>query len=141
MTTIQFHLDRRNGTIRALTTDGTALSAVHPRKNELRPDLAFRALDEALRTASLFEPNPAHPRERVRLRLALYNPFSADVAYQAVPDTLTFSTGAPLDLDPTGTPGVVDLSDDIPTLHINGRVLPAVVRTPQDITQAVLAQA
>lgn len=140
MSTLRFTSAGPKAPLRVTTRSGLTLAVVHPRKNELRSDLAFRAMDEALKTGRVTKVDPHNPAQRRTLRVALYNPFSGDVAYGAAPETRTFPSGSPLALDPDGTPATVAIDGTHATLHIADRALPAVERDVLDVTRVIAAQ-
>jgi hypothetical protein len=76
-------------------------------------EAVFQVLDQALNT-SIEGPNGLG-------RLALYNPFTAQIAYGSIPDTTTFTDREPIALDGEGTAGYV--TGDV--LTIAGRELAA----------------
>jgi hypothetical protein len=63
-------------------------------------EAVFKVLDQALDTVVEGPDGPGRP--------ALYNPFTAQIAYGSVPSTLTFTDREPLELDTEGTAGYVE---------------------------------
>lgn len=138
MATLRF---LRAGTaLRVATRSGLVLGAVHPRRNEARADMAFRAMDAALNGGRVLEVSPEDPRARVHREIALYNPFSADIAYGPVPQTLTFNNGGPLPIDPDGTPATLTLADGKATLTIDSVALHTIERGPLETSRIIAAQ-
>jgi hypothetical protein len=62
-------------------------------------EAVFQVLDQALNT-TIEGPNGIG-------RLALYNPFTSQIAYNSVPNTITFTDREPIDLDSEGTAAVL----------------------------------
>lgn len=139
MTTLRFAAGGPGSALRVTTRSGVHLATTHPRRKELRSDLAFRALDAALATGYALVVDPHDPRARTRLRVALYNPYSGDIAFGGDGATLTFASGEPLALDADGTRARVVVDTDGATLVIAGREVPALYRTPAELSR-VLAQ-
>lgn len=138
MATLRF---QRSGTaLRVATRSGLVLGTVHPRRNEARGDMAFRAMDAALSGGRVLEIDPGDPRARVHREIALYNPFSADIAYGPVPQTLTFNNGEPLPIDPDGTPATLTLTDGKATLTIDSVALHTIERGALETSQVIAAQ-
>lgn len=134
MTTLRFRA-RTGGPVTVTTRTGQVLTTVHPRKDESARSIAFRGMDAALATARLPLPQ-AHPDTPRFGPIALYNPFTGDVSFGAVPDTITFSSGTPVPLDADGTIGVITLGC-VPVLQICGLHLPATDRSVTELTRVI----
>jgi hypothetical protein len=90
-------------------------------------EAVFKVLDEALQT--LVEgPNGAG-------KLALYNPFTAQIAYGAIPSTVTFTDREPIALDAEGTAAVIVDGE----LEIDGRFLEALTPSLEEVEFAFAA--
>lgn len=138
MTTLRFSTRGGKAPLRVTTRDGVVLGQVHPRRDEKRSSMVFRALDEALKSGRVATVDPRAPRQRLVARVALYNPFSGDVAYGATPNTVTFAAaGAPLALAASGTPAVVTVAGELAELHVGERVLTTVARSVAELTRVV----
>jgi hypothetical protein len=135
MTTLRFRTRATGGPVAVTTRTGQLLATVHPRKGESQQSIAFRGMDAALATARLPLPQtgPGTPRFGP---VALYNPFTGDVSFGAIPDTVTFSSGTPVPLDADGTLGVVT-PGCVPVLQVCGRHLPATDRTVTELTRVI----
>lgn len=129
MASLRFQAARTRGTVRVTTRDGQLLGVVYSRAGESRSDVAFRAMDAALREGSVLDVDPTAPARRVTRQVALLNPFTGDIAWRGVPDTVTFfSAGTVVDVDPDGTVADVVTVDSQLELHVGDHALPAGVR-------------
>lgn len=81
----------------------------------------------------------AAARGRVRFRVALYNPYTAQVSVGPVPDTEVFSCNRPLQLPAGGLPTTLVQGHDGPVLHAGNQVLTPFNPTLTAITRTLEA--
>ena len=136
--------------VAANTAQGELLAAVDLPPGTPTRESAFLAFDAAL------------DRGRVRrvdldgttrtLRIALYNPFTAEVAVGPVPKTRVFSAHHRLELPPAGLVGTIitpekpatedrdDADEELATLELSdGTILELVIPSANSVTRAVAA--
>ena len=140
MATIRFQWSPDQTACAALTARGeiVALTDVEPEADERQ--VAFRLLDQALDQGQVLRPDPGDPTKRVSYKVALYNPFTAEVSAAPVPDTVTFTDRAPLPVPADGLPVVAVTSGRNPSMRtLEGRHLPARTLTFAGLTRAQIA--
>lgn len=96
-------------------------------------EVAFLAADAALSTARLVRIDPE--RGRVRARLGLYNPYTAEVSVGAVPETKVFSDEELLELPEAGLLGRLEGKGSQVRLEVPGRTLIPVEHTFTSLTR------
>lgn len=137
MSTLRFVTHGPRSAVRVLTRNGQLLAAVHPRVGEQRTDIAFRAMDAALREGSVLGVDLENPRLRRHLKVALYNPFSGDVSFGATPDTVSFSGTGTLALGPDGSEGVVRHTAEGPVLCVESTTLAVTDRSVTELSRVL----
>lgn len=100
-------------------------------------ELAFLGCDAALERARLVRVDPV--RGRSRLRVALYNPYTAEVSLGAIPDTRAFTDESPLLVPEDGLVASLDGSGASSRLVVAGRELVPVEHTFTSLTRAYSA--
>jgi len=110
MATIRFRWGPEKATCAAVTSRGEVLAVVETARDDAGnldvPGTAYRAFDEALGSGSVLRVLDDGSAVPVRHEIALYNPFTGEVAIGAVPATITFADGRPVELDPAGVTAV-----------------------------------
>ena len=133
MSSLRFRWNPDRTAIAALTPRGEALSVVSADPSEPLSAVAFRAMDAALGTATVLRTDASAADGHVRFKVGFYNPFTGEVAYGSVPDTVAFTSGGRLTLPESGGHGVVSGTGDAIVLSVNGQVL---TRTVTDRARA-----
>ena len=100
MSSLVFGVSPEGSTLSVRTADRVLLGSIELPPGVSRAEWCFRLLDDVLARCVL--------TERQNARVALYNPYSAEVAVGAVPHTTVFSASTPLPLDAAGTDADLD---------------------------------
>jgi hypothetical protein len=120
MGSLRFSHDRRSGKLTVFTALDEVIATVDVRGDAVDAEAVFRGLDIALGHAYLIRPELDDSRKR--LRVALYNPHTAQVVIGPVyaegggPRSVTFAADVPLVLPPGGLAGTVADTGDRMTL-------------------------
>lgn len=105
MSTLRYQWNPDHTACCALTARGEILAVVEVDAGPVNErELAFRLLDRALEVGQVLRAHPDDPAKRVVYKVALYNPFSAEVSVGEVPKNVTFRDEAPLALPADGLP-------------------------------------
>lgn len=97
--------ERGAGRIVVRLSTGEGLRVVPVDLHADERELAAQACDETLRHARIWRLSDAG--RGCEAAVALYNPLSAQVVVGAIPDCVIFQADEPLELDPSGTLGVI----------------------------------
>lgn len=122
LSTLRYRFSAQRGRVAAVAPTGEILACVDIAPTTDPREAAFRAADAALDQARVVRGNET-------CRVALYNPYSAEVALNAVPATQVFTAQVPVSLDAAGT--LMRLEADTligPSCRLQ-RVEPTVART------------
>lgn len=126
--TVRYRFSAARTSVTALAPTGELLAVVELAPGTSDREAAFAAADAALRAGRVL-------RGDVRARVALYDPYTAEVALDPVPATRTFTDRAPVSFGPEGTLAVLDDRG----LVIESRVLGPVTRSFAATSRALLA--
>lgn len=107
LATVRYSWGPERATLSALSGTGEVLATVDADPGADLRELALRALDTVLDRTRLLRVFPSDPTNRQRVRVALYNPHTAEVAVNALPATTTYSCGSPLDIPASGALGAI----------------------------------
>lgn len=86
-----------------------------------RREHALAGLDAVLASGKVLRPSLEDPARRAKVRVAIYNPYTAQVAVAPLPDTVTLGDFEPLALPLAGLVGAFD--DEAQTLSLGLRSL------------------
>lgn len=100
LSTLIFGVSPEGVTLSLRTADRVLLGSCELQAGQSRSEAVFQLLDDVLDRCVLPGDEPS--------RVAFYNPFTGDVALGAVPDTISFSAGGPLELAAAGTAATFD---------------------------------
>lgn len=127
MSTMRFQWNPDHTACSALTARGELVAVIEVVDPDADPgEIAYALLDAALDRGQVLRPDPSdpgNPGARVSYRVALYNPFSAEISLGAVPNTVTFTDHEPVSLETDGLPAVAVAGRDPHLTLPNGRVL------------------
>lgn len=132
LATLRYQWVAHRTRLQAVTARGEFLAAVDVRAGVDEREAAFLACDAALGRGWV-------RRDGRRLRVGLYNPYSAEVAVGALPDTAVFADQAPVALPVDGAVAVLDDGAEPAIVLGDGRRLPRQARTYASYTRAVNA--
>jgi hypothetical protein len=119
---------------------GPAVSGPFPADDLSRRELVFTVLDRALGEARVFRVDAAGLRRSCRL--GLYNPYTAEVAVSATPNTRAFSAAAPVPVPPEGALAVLDDGSAAGVVRFDaGTVCAEVERSFAGLSRALAAHA
>jgi hypothetical protein len=124
LATVRFRRSTKGASMQMVAASGEVLAVVDLVALTSNEDGAFACCEHALAAA-----RPR--RDGRRMRVALYNPYTAQISYGAGPDCTVFADQAPVALDPGGTVG--HLVED--GLLIDGRCV-----TPHTTTVAATSR-
>lgn len=132
---LRFVRSATGDSLSALAGTGELLAVIDVAPGTAEREAALAALDAALDRARVPRESVLLPGQRVRTRVALYNPYSAEVAVGSLPDTVAYGDGRPLELPATGALGVLDGE----VLTVGARALARREPTPASLSRAYLA--
>jgi len=93
--TVRYRFSANRDSVTALAPTGELLAVVELAPHHSEREAAFLAADAALRSARVL-------RDGLRCKVAFYNPYTADICLQPVPETRIFSDLQPLAFEPAG---------------------------------------
>jgi hypothetical protein len=133
MASLDFQWGAGQRTVRLVTGHGNALSWLDLEAGLDLRDVAFLACDDALERARVAMPTgSAGESRRLRCRVGLYNPYTAQISIGAVPRTKVFDGAGALAIAAQGLLG--ELNDD--ELHLaDGHILQATTGSMSDLTR------
>jgi hypothetical protein len=126
LASLRFRPDRAAGRLSVLTSAGELLASVELQNGTSDREAAFRALDDALAHGRLVRPDGTRA-------LAFLNPYSNQVAVDAIPDTVSYQASDDLRLGELGAPAV--LRDGL--LEIEGQTLVPVTPDMTSVMEAL----
>jgi hypothetical protein len=128
LATVRFRRSQQRSSMSMLAASGETLAVVDTLATTSNQDAAFSCCEHAL--------SAARPkRDGRRLKVALYNPYSAQISYGAGSECVVLGDGMTLELGPYGTIGHFD--GDV--LDIDGRRVPAIELTTAAASRAWVA--
>jgi hypothetical protein len=128
LASLRFRSDRTAGRLSVLTASGELLATVDVENGTSDREAAFRVLDAALAHGQLVRPEGA-------VALAFLNPYSNQIAVDAVPDTVSYQGDDPIRITEHGAPA--KLRDGL--LEIEGRSLIPVTPDMTSVMEALTA--
>jgi hypothetical protein len=129
ISTIRYRFGAHHTTVSALAPSGELLATVDLAPHHSEREAAFLAADAALRGGRVLH-------DTQRCRVALYNPYTATVCLDPVPDTKQYSDHEPLIFEAPGT--LAELRDGV--LYVAERAISQVSPTPSSVTRAILEE-
>lgn len=102
MATINFTFQPAKNVAQAHTADGHLLSAIHTSPELTEADHICQLLDNILETGAVLDIDPTDPTQRIARKVALYNPFTHDIAVNALPLTERLALPGPIPLPKEG---------------------------------------
>lgn len=117
LATLRYQWDATRATLSVLSSRNELLAVVDVAPTTNEREAAFQACDAALDRSRVSRTTPAG---RLRHRIALYNPYSAEVSFAAVPKTKVFSAATRLTIPANGLPATLVSSVDGPDVLIAG---------------------
>lgn len=138
MAAVRFVRSEDGMSLSALAGTGELIALIDVAPGTADREAALAAFDAALDLARVPRPSLTDPSRIVRTRVALYNPYTCEVAVGALPSTVAFGDMAPLQLPPSGV--LASRSADEPdVLVVGARRLPRRVPTPASVSRAYVA--
>lgn len=128
LASLRFRSDRAEGRLSVLSAAGELLATVEVANGTSDREAAFRVLDAALAHGRLVRPEGT-------VSLAFLNPYSNQVAVDAVPETVTYQSPDPIRISEHGAAAV--LRDGL--LEIDGRALVPVTPDMTTVMEALTA--
>jgi hypothetical protein len=107
MASLRFRKNAPGTACAVLTRRGELLTAIDISPRDSDRDVIFRGLDAALDRGQVIRTDSDATGGRTRYRLALYNPYTAEISVHAIPATVTFAAIEPVELPVDGDPAVV----------------------------------
>ena len=136
LATVRYRFTAHRTSVSALAATGELLAVVELAPHHSEREAAFLAVDAALAGGRV-------QRHGERYRVALYNPYTAEVCIRPVPDTLIFTDRTPLVLAPEGVTAELDANQRTIEVPAGGpglpRVLASVTPTFASTSRAILA--
>jgi hypothetical protein len=126
LASLRYRSDPDSGRLSVLTAAGEILASIEVEETTSEREAVFRALDDALSHGRLVRAGGAVP-------VAFLNPYSNQVAVDAIPDTVTYQSEDTLDLGDMGKPAI--LRDGL--LQIDGQHLVPITPDMGSIIEAL----
>lgn len=104
MASITLTHDPETGIAQALTSEGHLLAAIRTDNAPTPADQACQLLDAILEKGTILAINPNDPQQRIAHKIALYNPFTQDIAVNALPLTERLTANQNIPLPKSGIP-------------------------------------
>ena len=133
MASLKFRWNTDKSVLSVSSPQAELLAQVHCPEGTSEREAAFLALDAALASARIKRTEPGG--SRALRRLALYNPYTAQVAVGSVPRTETYGDGHTMDIPLEGLPARIE--DDF--LWAGDRMLSQLQFDYEDINAAMAA--
>lgn len=121
LASLRYQWNATRTALSALSARGELLAVVDAPAGADGREAAFDVCDAALDRGRISR--PGDDGLRTRYRVALYNPYSAEVSVQSVPHTKVFSAGTRLTIPASGLAAVLEVVDDTEQLRAGDVVL------------------
>jgi len=116
LSTLRFRRSARKTSMSIVAASGEVLAVVDTLAIESNEDAAYGACEHALAAGRIRREGGYH-------RVALYNPYSGEISYQAAPDSIVFGAERPIAVEALGSVGEVRGETGEEELHLGGYVL------------------
>ncbi len=113
LATVRFRRSAKGRSMSMIAASGETLAVVDTNGDATNEDAAYAACEHALNGARV-------RRDGVVCRVALYNPYTAHIAYLPAPDSVIFTNHEPRSIGMHGETGVVYFDGEQHTLEISG---------------------
>jgi hypothetical protein len=116
LATLRFRRSARGTSMSVVAASGEVLAVIDTLAVDENEDAAYAACEHALATCNV-------ERGGEWCKIALYNPYSGEISYQAAPDSRVFSGRVPVALESGGSVALIEEGAKGLELVINGQRL------------------
>lgn len=105
LATLRFRRSARNTSMGVVAASGEVLAVVDTSTADTNEDAAYAACEHALASGNVVRGGELH-------RIALYNPYSGEISYQAAPDSLVFADGEAHPIEAEGSVAMIETGEE-----------------------------
>jgi len=114
LATLRFRRSARGTSMSVVAASGEVLAVVDTLAIDRNEDAAYAACEHALATGNVARDGELH-------KIALYNPYSAEISYKAAPDSQIFGDGEAHPIDIEGSVAHIEDVEDGACIILDGK--------------------